>query len=225
MISTQRAFNLPFRPAMGAEDFIVTDSNRVAISMVDQWPDWPARIIIVHGASGAGKTHLAQVWAKMSHATIVDGATLNDNLEPLLRHHHIIVDNIDAVSGKAESEQALFHLCNHIQQTGQMLLTASAPPARLGITLPDLRSRLCSYPDAALLPPDDALLAALLIKQFNDRQLRVGQDVINFLLSHIERSAGAVTHIVATLDAAALERKCRITVPLARELLGYDHGH
>jgi DnaA regulatory inactivator Hda len=222
---TQRAFDLPFRPAMGAEDFIVTDSNRVAVGMIDQWPAWPARILIVHGASGAGKTHLAQVWATMSHAVSIDGAALADHLEAMLHHHHIIVDNIDAVAGKPEHEQALFHLCNHIQQTGQMLLTASAPPAHLEIALPDLRSRLCSYPEVALLPPDDTLLAALLIKQFNDRQLRVGQDVIDFLLSRIERSSGAVAHIVAALDSTALERRSRITVPLAREILAQSYGY
>lgn len=218
-MTTQLAFDLPFRAAMGAEDFIVTDSNRTAVGMIDQWPHWPARILIVHGASGAGKTHLAQVWAAMSGAVIVKGAALAENLEELLGQTNIIVDGIDAVAGHATHEQALFHLCNHIQHSGHMLLTATVPPSRLGIGLPDLRSRLCSYPDAALLPPDDMLLAALLIKQFNDRQLRVGQDVIDFLLSRIERSAAAVAKIVAALDAAALERKGRITVALARDIL------
>ena len=175
--------------------------------------------MIVHGATGCGKTHLAQVWAQMSGARIADGAAIAGNLETLLQCSDLIVDGLDVVAGDAALEQALFHLCNHIQQTGHMLLTAAVPPPQLAIRLPDLRSRLCSYPEAALLPPDDALLAALLIKQFNDRQLRVGQDLIDFLLPRIERSAAAAARIVAALDAAALERKARVTVSLARDIL------
>ncbi|MGB4100744.1 MAG: DnaA/Hda family protein [Alphaproteobacteria bacterium] len=221
-MTAQLALALPFRTAMGAEDFIVTESNRKAVGMIDGWPTWPARIMTVHGASGAGKTHLAQVWAGMSNAARTDGTDIAENLEALLHAKTLIIDNIDAVAGNDAREQALFHLCNHIQQNGFMLLTAAAPPAHLGIRLPDLRSRLCSYPDAALLPPDDTLLAALLIKQFSDRQLRVGQDVIDFLLPRIERSAAAVAQIVTRLDAVALERQSRVTVPLAREVLSKD---
>lgn len=103
-----------------------------------------------------------------------------------------------------------------------MLMTAARPPAQLGFILPDLRSRLLSYPVIALLPPDDDLLAALLVKQFADRQIHIGQEVIDYLLPRLERTATAVTHVVAALDAAALERKSRITVPLARAILATE---
>ena len=218
-MTAQMAFALPFRAAMGAEDFIVTVSNRRAVEFIDQWPHWPAHIFIVHGAPGSGKTHLAHVWAAVSHAHCAQGNDLAAALETLLHHDNIIVDDIDAVVGDQAREQALFHLCNHIQPRGHMLLTASYPPSHLKVQLPDLKSRLISYPEAALLPPDDTLLAALLIKHFNDRQLRVSQEIIDYLVPRIERSTAQAAQIVAALDRAALAKKSRITIALAREVL------
>ncbi len=218
-MSTQYTLPLPFRTAMGAEDFIVTASNQEAVAMLDQWPDWPARIMVLQGEAGAGKTHLAQVWAQNSQALFAPPVTLATQLEQLLTKQYIIVDNADALFGDAAGEQALFHLCNHIQQQGHMLLTVRTAPTQATIALPDLRSRLRSYPLLSLLPPDDMLLAALLIKQFNDRQLRVGQDVVDYLLSRLERSAAAIATAVAALDRAALVKRCNITVPLARTVL------
>ncbi|MEJ0063102.1 MAG: DnaA/Hda family protein [Alphaproteobacteria bacterium] len=222
-MTAQMAFDLPFRVAMGAEDFIVTDSNRIAVGMIDAWPEWPSRIIILHGAPGSGKTHLARVWETVSGAHYSTGEAIGRKLESLLGATTVIIDGIDRIVGNEEGEHALFHLCNHIQQSGQqgghMLLTALNSPARLPFGLPDLRSRILSYGEVEILPPDDILLAALLIKHFNDRQLHVDEDVIGFLLPRIERSADAVRRIVAALDAAALARKSGVTVPLARLVL------
>ncbi|MBP7253358.1 MAG: hypothetical protein KBA75_07735 [Alphaproteobacteria bacterium] len=218
-MTAQLTFNLPVRPAMGAEDFIVTSSNQEAVALLDKWSDWPARTLVLTGAAGSGKTHLAQVWAQRSGASLVACQALPEQLESLLQQKAVIVDDGDGLFGNAAGEQALFHLYNHIQQTGHLLFISAIPPGQATITLPDLRSRLRAAPLLTLQPPDDALLAALLVKHFSDRQLRVGQDVVDYLLSRIERSASAAAAAVAALDAAALARRSAITVPLARTVL------
>lgn len=218
-MSTQLTFNLPALSAMGADDFIVTSSNQEAVAQLDKWPDWPARTLILTGAQGSGKTHLAQVWAQRSGAITVSGQALAEKLEPLLQQQAVIIDDGDALIGNESGEQALFHLYNHIQQTGTMLFISTTPPGQAAIALPDLRSRLRAAPLLTLQPPDDALLAALLVKHFSDRQLRVGQDVVDYLLSRIERSAAAAAAAVVALDAAALAKRSAITVPLARAVL------
>lgn len=218
-MTTQLTFNLPVRTAMGAEDFIVTDSNSNAVSQLDHWPDWPARTLVLQGDQGAGKTHLAQVWAQKSNAPLIAAHHCAAQLETLLRHSQLIIENIDTIFGDDAGEHALFHLWNHCQQHGHMLLTTQQAPAQATIALPDLRSRLRAAPLLTLQPPDDTLLAALLIKHFNDRQLRVGQDVVDYLLSRIERSAAAAAQAVHALDQAALLRRHSITVPLARLVL------
>lgn len=221
---TQLTFSLPFHPAMGADDFIVTESNRLAVAQLDKWPHWPARVLVLHGAAGAGKTHLAQIWAQKSQAVMIAAGAVAANLTVLLQHPHIAVEDADTLYGDAAGEQALFHLCNHAMQDGTLLLTVATPPAAAAIQLPDLRSRLRSYPLLALEPPDDALLAALLVKQFSDRQLRVGQDVVDYLLPRIERSAAAAAAIVQALDETALVRRQAVTVPLVRAVLEARQG-
>ncbi len=100
-----------------------------------------------------------------------------------------------------------------------MLVTGRKPPARWNIGLADLRSRLAALPSVAIEPPDDALIAAVLVKMFADRQLALSQAVLTFLLARMERSFAAAHSIVAAIDASALAQRRPVTVPLAREVL------
>ena len=79
-------------------------------------------------------------------------------------------------------------------------------------------SGLCGI-GVGIAEPDDSLLGALLVKQFVDRQLRVGEDVVTYLVPRMERSFAAVSQIVAAIDALALEQSRPITVPLVRGVL------
>src|SRR5262249_20691012 len=127
-----------------------------------------------------------------------------------------VVDDADRAGA-----EPLLHLYNLIaERRGGMLLTAREPPARWPSLLPDLRSRLVAAPVVAVEAPDDALLAALMVKLFADRQLAVSEEVVLFLLRHMERSFEAARRLVAELDAAALRDRRGITVPLARAVLG-----
>jgi chromosomal replication initiation ATPase DnaA len=100
-----------------------------------------------------------------------------------------------------------------------MLLTAPKPTRDWGIRLPDLASRLAAGTHLALLPPDEALLAGVLVKLFDDRQLRVDPALVEYLVSRMERSLATARWMVGRLDALALQRQCRISRDLAREIL------
>jgi chromosomal replication initiation ATPase DnaA len=80
MTSTHRqlAFDLPHRPAQGAEDFFVSASNAAAVELVDRWPDWQHWAGCVVGPQGAGKTHLAHVWQRRSGAAMLTGSELGE---------------------------------------------------------------------------------------------------------------------------------------------------
>ncbi len=216
-MTSQFAFDFPHRPAYGAADFLVAPSNAAAIAWLDLWPDWPASTLVLHGPEGCGKTHLTHVWRARSGAPAIAPEALTVANLPVL-----VGEGRAAVVDGAEraAEQALLHLVNLIaERRGTLLLTAAAPPARWGTQLADLRSRLLAAPLAAVLPPDDALIGAVLLKLFADRQLIVGEEVIHFLLRHMERSFAAALRIVAALDRAALAAQRRITVPFARAVL------
>ena len=217
----QYTLPLPHREAMAADDFMVTDSNREATGWIDQWPSWIVPCIIVHGPAGCGKTHLVQVWLTRSHGTAVtpeDIATADLGL--LADKKCVALDNADAVAGDRAREEALFHLYNRLcEKRGYLLLTAARPPQQWEIGLPDLRSRLLSMPSIAVTAPDDDLLAALLIKQFRDRQIDISMDLIDYLLPRITRSPEAIREMVATLDRVSLSEGRGITVALVRRIM------
>ena len=119
----------------------------------------------------------------------------------------LVVEDADRLRdlGRSRSlaEEALFHLCNHLAAGGGSLMaTGRLAPARWQIALADLASRLRAAPVARLEAPDDALLAAVLVKLFADRQIAVAPDLIRYLLARMERSFAAAEALVAALDRA-----------------------
>ncbi len=216
---TQLALDFEHREALGADDFLVAAPNRAAVLWLDRWPDWPAPALAIHGPPGCGKTHLAHVWqarsgARMLRPRDVAGGAPSDLLGA---SGSAVVEGAD---GGGFDEAALFHLYNAAaERGGHLLLTGRTAPARWPLALADLRSRLRAAPAVAVEKPDDALIGALIAKLFADRQLRVGDDVIGFLVARMERSFDAARAIVGDLDRMALAGRRNITVPLARQVL------
>jgi chromosomal replication initiation ATPase DnaA len=210
----QGAFDLPVETRFGRGDFLVSDSNRAALELIERWPDWPARALVLYGPHGSGKTHLAHLWCARSGAALIagDAAALN---EPAALPLAVAVDNAERAA-----ERTLLHLYNLcLERGGTLLLTLPAPPAALKIGLADLASRLRSLPVAGIAPPDDALLAAVLVKHFADRQLRVTPEVVAYLVPRIERSFAAAASFAARLDQLGLETGRPVTINLARAVL------
>lgn len=224
----QEPLPFPHRAAMSREDFLVAPCNAEAWAWVERWPDWPGPALCLHGRPGCGKTHLGHVWAERADALIVNGASLATADPPaLMAGGRLMVDEGAAVAGDAVAEEALFHLFNMAREDGgHLLILADDPPARWGIRLPDLRSRLVASPAVGIAAPDDALLAALLAKLFADRQLRVDDGLIEYLLARMPRGFDDARRVVEVIDHAAMSRHARITKALAREILaaGEDDG-
>jgi chromosomal replication initiation ATPase DnaA len=214
---SQLPLDLGFRTALGRADFLVASCNEVAIGWIDRWPAWPAPAVALYGPASSGKTHLAEVWRARSGAVLIDPRALTPQSVPQLlgvARTAIVDDAIEA------DEEALLHLYNLLaERRGHLLLLAREPPARWGIALADLRSRLLAAPSVGVAAPDDALLSGVLVKLFADRQITVSEEVIAYLIVQIERSFAAAEDIVAALDTAALAAGRAVTVPLARQVL------
>ncbi len=214
----QLTLDLPIRSAFGLEDFFVSQSNEAAVAIIDAWPEWNHWAALLHGPSGAGKSHLAHVWQTASQAAYVTGAQLDEgSLAMLEREGALVVEDLDR--GIAD-ERILFHLLNMAREKKHsILLTSAIAPGELKISLPDLGSRLRALPVAAIDVPDEALLNAVLVKLFGDRQIEVEPQLISYLSVRMERSMASANKIVAQMDQLALEQKRRITRRLAQEAL------
>ena len=216
MSARQLVLPLPRRVALGRADYFVSDSNRPALEAVEAWPDWPGGMLAVIGPAGSGKTHLARVHqARAAEA----GRPLGD-LETGGRD--LLVADADALVGAPAAEEALCHAFNRVAgEGGTLLLTARTPVAGWPVALADLRTRLNTVIAVELPEPDDALLQAVLLKLFADRQIdpERASEVAGWLVSRMERSLAAAEALVEALDALSLAEKRRIDTRLAAQVL------
>ena len=207
----QLVLNLHHRPAMEREDFLVSPANAEAVGWVDRWPDWPGSSIVIVGPAGSGKSHLGHVWRKRSHATFFGPDTASAQAP-----ENVFVDDVDSQN----RDPVIFHLYNAVSRSGgYALLTTRTPPARWTGRLPDLTSRLAAVPTVHIRPPDEALISAMIVKMFADRQLDVETEVIDYMVARMERSFETARELVAELDQVSLAGRRRITVPLVRAVL------
>ena len=218
----QLPLDLGHRQALGREDFLVAECNRDATAWIDRWPDW--QTLVVHGGPGCGKSHLAAVWQSRAQARVLSPDLLAASRpEDLAGPCGRVLDDGDwglSSTVPGFDQEALLHWYNlQVECGGSLLITAPTPPANWTTSLADLRSRLRAIPVVEIGPPDDALLAAVMVKHFADRQLDVGADVIGFLTARLERSFEACRRAVEALDAEAMAQGRAITVPLARQVL------
>ena len=215
---TQLAIDLSYRTAFGRADFLVSACNAEALAAIERWPDWAASTLVIHGPAGSGKTHLAHLWQAQCAGIIVPAATL-DALEPVLKladeARGIAVDDADRAP-----EVPLLHLYNWcMERTTALLLLSRHAPGAWPIALPDLSSRLRSLPSVGIAAPDDRLLAAVLVKHFADRGLRVAPGVIAYAVARMERSFAAAAELVLALDRLAMSNGSAVTLHLARRVL------
>ena len=219
MSARQIPLDLPARAARGRAEFFVSDANAGALAALDAWRAWPGGKQALTGPEGAGKTHLAHVWAEAAGAQVVDAAGLAEaDLPALVDHGRVAVEDVPRAGEGAQ--RALLHLHNLLgARGGALLMTGRGAPSRWGVGLPDLASRIEAAGVATLHPPDDALLAALLVKLFADRQVQAPPALIGWLLPRMERSFAAAQRIVAELDALALAEGRPVSRALAARVL------
>ena len=214
----QLALALPHRESFARDDFLEGPGNAAALALIDGWPDWPARAMLLVGPEGSGKSHLAAIWAAEAGARLTAAAALDAREVPAaLATGALVVE--DALVGGFD-ERALFHLLNLArEEKAFVLITCRTAPAAMPVALRDLASRLRALPAVTLAAPDDALLRAVIVKLCADRQMTVDEGVVGYLAARIERSFAAARRTVERLDAEALRLARPVTRVLAASVL------
>lgn len=219
-MAQQLGFELPFRTARGRDAFFVAPSNALAVALIDGWQDWAGRKLVLSGPEGGGKTHLTHVWADVAQARIIAASEIDADMVPELAQSNIAVEDVPRISGNPDAQTTLFHLHNLVLAEGHsLLLTGRGSVASWGLDLPDLASRLQGTTQVTLDAPDDALLAAVLVKLFSDRQLIPNPNLIHYLLGRMDRSFAHAGQLVADLDTASIALKRPLTRALAAQVL------
>ncbi|HRO00614.1 DnaA ATPase domain-containing protein [Nitrobacter sp.] len=216
--SRQLAFSLPHAESFSRDDFLEGPANTAALSLIESWPEWPNRIMLLAGPEGCGKSHLAAIWAERAGARSISAQGLTAATVPMALTTGALV--VEDINPKTFDELALFHLMNLAREEAAfVLMTARVTPAAIEIGLRDLRSRLRAVPVVTLMPPDDHLLRALIVKFSADRQMNIDEAIVSLIATRTERSVAAARLAVERLDAESLRLGRPVTRALAAELL------
>lgn len=215
MKGSQLVFDLPQQESWDEADFFITSRNEQALRLVTAWPDWPSHAAIIFGPPRSGKTYLAKIWQNRTGARFLEPSEI--------AHHTWVAPYAPLILEGADkalfSETSLFHHLNLAREHGSfLLLTLEAPPGQWDLTLPDLRSRIRSYPAVEIKSPDEEHLASLLLKHFSDRQIEIAPDVIAYLAARMERSMEAAQRLTAHIDKLALSEHRRVTRAFAAKV-------
>lgn len=211
---------------MGWEDFMVAPCNVEAYQMVDSLSQWLTQGLIIYGPKGCGKSHLAHMFAdkvranaqKAVNVGIIDAARINmRNIKRFAEEYQSIV--VENLTPKANAE-ALFHLFN-IYNTPEryMLWTAETAPSRMHFSLKDLQSRLNMLPSIEIKEPDDLMLQALIIKLFNDRQILITPEILNYIINNARRSFAYIQELVEEIDNISLAYQTSVNYTVVKKAL------
>lgn len=212
----QLCLDFPIKTKYFTEDFFISQANKKALEMLQQWPNWGnglySKIAIIYGENGSGKTHLSYIWQHFSGARRLNK---NDLYNFYFDDKALILEDIESID-----QEYLFHLINVAQESQQyLLLNSSVSPANLKFTLPDLRSRILSIPSVAIDLPDSDLLKAVLLKHLSDRNLQINAVAVDYIIPRIDRSFTKLIGLVNKLESFSKISKRSITIPLIKEAL------
>lgn len=217
----QLPLDLKSVPALGREDFFVSECNQMAVHWIEKWPEgWkPFPALIIYGETGSGKTHLGEVWRKRAGAELLSAEDFQKSSDDdiLSLSKNILIDGLEILVGGRDSESKLFHLYNHALQSGlSVLLLSRISPERLNFTVADVASRLRASPNAEIAPPDDDVLVKVLGKRFHDQGFIVTEPALTYAVTRMERSWEAMDRLVESAITTATAEKRQITLPLLK---------
>lgn len=220
---------LAFRPGQDQRfiDFLGQDAVRAAIEQLSEGRGRDDVVLV--GAAGSGKTHLLRAAAGHALATGRSAAylplarlaaLLPTALADFADHDLVCLDDLQAVAGMREAETALFHFFNRARADGcRLLFSAEAMPAALGLSLPDLVSRLEQGLRLGLEVLDEAGKRRVIARRAGNRGLQVDDAVLDYLFNRVSRDLHTLSAVLDRLDQASLAAQRRLTVPFVRSVL------
>jgi len=216
-MNDQLIFKFPSNKIYLKEDFYVSPSNQEAYDFVNSWPKWIKRILNIFGPKGSGKTHLSSLLKNKTTFLEIKSEQLNDKVFfEFKTKEALIIDNLK----ENIPEKLLFSLWNTaIQDNKYFLITSYKPINTYNFKLPDLKSRINSCISIGIKLPSDDLISVILAKNFSDRQIKVENKHINYIIKRIDRSYEKISQFISILDKYSLKKGSPFSLKLIKEVL------
>ena len=209
--------------------------NAALVNMLDIDRQVPGieseQFIYLYGPRGVGCSHLLQaachqIDSRQGRSIYLPMGELvhypSKLLEGMESLQLVCIDDIDAVAGVPEWEEALFDLFNRLREVGtRLLVAADCPPKGLKIELPDLVSRLSWGVVFQVQPLTDKDKVAALQLRAHLRGLDMSEDVARFIIYRSNRDMGHLFRILQKLDSASLRAKRKLTIPFVKQVMNW----
>jgi DnaA family protein len=238
-VSQQLALNLRLKDGSSFNNFFpgpnreALERLRAAVVVAATREKALDKMLFLWGAEGGGKSHLLQAACRLAqelglapvYVPLAEAAELSPSLlEDAEKAPLVCLDDVERIAGRADWEAALFSLTERTRVAGGLqVCAANVPPARLGLRLPDLTSRLAWGTVYALQPLGDAEKLEAVRLRAHNRGFEMPEDVVQYILSRYPRDMRSLFDLLDRIDRASLTHQRRVTIPFLRELEAMSH--
>ena len=213
----QLTFKFPFKVNYFEEDFYVSTNNFEAYKLIETWPKWPSKFINIFGPPGCGKTHLANIFKKKFNSFFVKAMDLNNNSLSLIKLKECFI--IDEYQNNVE-EKLFYTILNQCYLSNQYIIINSSKPIQLfEIKLNDLKSRFGSFVNVGIDLPTDELIKVIISKNFSDKQVKLDNKLLEYILKNVDRSYEGILYLIDKLDSLSLSTGKSININLIKKAL------
>ena len=214
---SQLIFKFPFKTNYFEEDFYVSANNFEAYKLIETWPNWSSRFINIFGPSGCGKTHLANIFNKKINSFFIKASDLKNNSLPSIKIKECLI--IDEYQNNLE-EKLFYSILNHCYLSNKYIIINSLRPIQsLEVKLNDLKSRFDSFVNIGIDLPTDELIKVIISKNFSDKQVKIDNKLLEYILKNIERSYKGIFDLIDKLDNFSLSAGKSININLIKKAL------
>jgi chromosomal replication initiation ATPase DnaA len=213
----QLTFKFPFKTNFFEEDFYVSTNNFGAYKLIKSWPKWSGRFINIFGPSGCGKTHLANIFNKKINSFFVNASDLNNNFLSFVKTKDCLI--IDEYKNNVE-EKLFYSILSQCYLANQYIIINSLEPIQsFKVELKDLKSRFESFINIGIDLPTDELIKVIIGKNFSDKQVKIDDKLLEYIIKNIERSYKSIFDLIDKLDNFSLSTGKSININLIKKVL------
>ena len=213
----QKLLDFGISESFDENDYYVSKSNYFAKNILETWPQWEKKIVNLTGEKYSGKTHLSTIFKIKSNALYLLSKNIdNSTLKKIKLSNSIIIEDLDAKF----DERLLYSILNLVEQDNKYLLISSNKPIdTLSFSLPDLVSRLKNCIIAKIEQPDDDLIYAIILKSFSDRQIKLDNKIVDYIIKRIARSYSKMHEFIYKIDELSLKKRKSINFKIIKEIV------
>ena len=214
----QLIFKFPFSKKYYEQDFFVSNNNFSAYKLIESWPVWPGKWLNIFGASGSGKTHLANILEKkIDKIKLIEAKNVNNEIiEDLNNLNCLIIDNY----ANNIDEKLFYSILNQSKQLeNYLLINSSFSIKNLNFELKDLKSRINSFLYIGIELPTDELLKVIISKTLSDKQISINPKITDYIINNVERSYEKLFKFLKEVDDLSLSTGKSININLIKKVL------